>query len=138
MGYWCLKCDNSIANNFDYENKLCKRCGSHNIIEFPDDMTMGDIITLEDISKDALFLQTMLELRENDPIEFQLKMSQFKANLAQQRVEPHDNISRCPTCNSTNIKKISVSTKVTNIALFGLFGNKRKKIFHCNNCGYEW
>lgn len=48
------------------------------------------------------------------------------------------NIPKCPTCQSTNIKKISATSKATNAALFGLFGNKRKKQFHCNNCGYEW
>lgn len=44
----------------------------------------------------------------------------------------------CPTCGSTNVKRVKASEKVTNIALFGLFGNKRTKQFHCNNCGYEW
>lgn len=48
------------------------------------------------------------------------------------------NIPKCPTCNSTDIKKISTTAKVTNIAIFGLLGNKRKKTFHCNNCKYEW
>ena len=48
------------------------------------------------------------------------------------------NIPKCPTCQSTNLKKISASSKVINTALFGLFGSKRHKTFHCNNCGYEW
>lgn len=48
------------------------------------------------------------------------------------------NTPKCPTCNSINIKKISTTSKVTNTALFGLFGTKRHKTFHCDNCGYEW
>lgn len=48
------------------------------------------------------------------------------------------NIPHCPTCNSTDIKRISTTAKVTNIAMFGLLGNKRKKTFHCNSCKYEW
>lgn len=48
------------------------------------------------------------------------------------------NIPKCPTCQSTNIKKISATSKATNAVLFGLFGNKRNKQFHCNSCGYEW
>lgn len=47
-------------------------------------------------------------------------------------------IPKCPTCNSPNIKKISTTSKVTNTALFGIFGTKRHKMFHCNSCGYEW
>ena len=53
-------------------------------------------------------------------------------------LEEQSNIPKCPTCSSTNIKKVSVTSKVANTALFGLFGTKRYKSFHCNNCGYEW
>lgn len=48
------------------------------------------------------------------------------------------NKPKCPTCNSTNLKKVSTTSKVVNTAVFGLFGTKRYKTFHCNNCGYEW
>lgn len=48
------------------------------------------------------------------------------------------NKPKCPTCNSTNLKKISATSKVVNTAVFGLLGTKRFKQFHCNNCGYEW
>ena len=48
------------------------------------------------------------------------------------------NKPKCPTCSSTNLKKISTTSKVVNTAVFGLFGTKRFKQFHCNNCGYEW
>ena len=48
------------------------------------------------------------------------------------------NKPKCPTCQSTNLKKISTTSKVVNTAMFGIFGTKRHKIFHCNNCGYEW
>lgn len=48
------------------------------------------------------------------------------------------NVPKCPTCQSTNIKKITATSKATNAVLFGLFGNKRSKQFHCNSCGYEW
>lgn len=51
---------------------------------------------------------------------------------------PHLNIPHCPTCGSTNIKKISTTSKAVNTVAFGIFGTKRHKTFHCNNCGYEW
>ncbi len=40
----------------------------------------------------------------------------------------------CPYCKSTNTKKITSTEKAVNIALFGIFGNKRKYQWHCNNC----
>lgn len=48
------------------------------------------------------------------------------------------NKPKCPTCQSTNLKKISSTSKVVNTAVWGIFGTKRHKTFHCNNCGYEW
>ncbi len=62
------------------------------------------------------------------------------AEIARNRQEAQDllNKPKCPTCNSTNLKKISATSKVVNTAMFGLFGTKRHKTFHCNNCGYEW
>lgn len=58
--------------------------------------------------------------------------------VEQKKIRPPLNTPHCPTCNSTDIKRISATAKVTNVAMFGLFGNKRKKTFHCNNCKYEW
>lgn len=48
------------------------------------------------------------------------------------------NKPKCPTCSSTNIKKVSGTSKVISVAMFGLLSQKVKKTFHCNNCGYEW
>lgn len=40
----------------------------------------------------------------------------------------------CPYCNSTNCKKISGVSKATSVAVFGIFSQKVKKQWHCNNC----
>ncbi len=48
------------------------------------------------------------------------------------------NKPKCPTCQSQNLKKISATSKAVNTAVWGIFGTKRHKTFHCNNCGYEW
>lgn len=45
---------------------------------------------------------------------------------------------KCPTCGSSKITNVTTGEKIVNIALFGLFGNRRKKKFHCKSCGYEW
>lgn len=49
-----------------------------------------------------------------------------------------ENVPKCPTCQSTDIKKVSVTSKAGSVALWGLFSQKVKKTWHCNNCGYEW
>lgn len=50
-----------------------------------------------------------------------------------------DNTPHCPTCNSTDIEKISTSSKVGKAALFGVLAiGSITKQFKCNNCGYKW
>lgn len=48
------------------------------------------------------------------------------------------NKPKCPTCGSTNIKKISGIERGASIAAFGIFSKKINKTFKCNNCGYTW
>ena len=52
--------------------------------------------------------------------------------------EPSQPTVQCPYCKSTNTHKITVTAKVVNTALFGLFGTKRNKQWHCDRCGSEW
>lgn len=45
---------------------------------------------------------------------------------------------RCPTCHSTDIKRITIDQKIGGFLLLGVFSQKAKRQFHCNHCGYEW
>lgn len=44
----------------------------------------------------------------------------------------------CPTCNSTNVEKISTVSRAASIYAFGLYSGKIGKQFKCKNCGYKW
>lgn len=48
------------------------------------------------------------------------------------------NKPKCPTCGSTNIKKIGGIERGASIAAFGIFSKKINKTFKCCNCGYTW
>lgn len=48
------------------------------------------------------------------------------------------NVPHCPTCNSTNIKKISSTRKIAGALGFGLLSKTAKSQFECLNCGYKW
>ena len=100
----------------------------------------NELEVLDQVSSDLSFFEAMIELKEKDPIEFQLKLSQFKTQTQQQesvRVM-NDNRPKCPTCNSTNIKKISVGKKAVGGFMFGLLSSDVRKTMCCNNCGYKW
>lgn len=79
----------------------------------------------------------MNDLKEKDLIEFQLKLSEFRRQNVERR-EAAKAIPKCPTCGSTNIQRISASSKAGSVFLFGLMSQKVKHQWHCNNCKYEW
>ena len=58
------------------------------------------------------------------------------SNKANTKIDTHVNNSTvtCPYCHSVNTKKITTTSKVVNTALFGIFGQKRRYQWHCNNC----
>lgn len=55
-----------------------------------------------------------------------------------QSTKQSSNIPHCPTCGSTNIKKISATSKVVGAGLFGLFSKTARSQFECKDCGYKW
>ena len=70
----------------------------------------------------------------------QLKATEFDA---QYRVELEEKehpkyTHRCPTCGSPDIEKISGTSKVVDIAVWGVLSRKAHKQFKCKACGYEF
>ena len=120
--------------------KICPSC-KKGVLE-DSIITYEELEIIQDVSdSDRQFLEAMIELKKKDPIEYQLKLSQFKTQLQQQesskRVE-EDNKPKCPACGSTNIEKISLGKKAVGGALFGLFSSDVRKTMHCKNCGYKF
>ena len=48
------------------------------------------------------------------------------------------NIPKCPTCGSTNIRKIKTGERTVSIIGFGIFSRKANKTWKCENCGHLW
>lgn len=65
-----------------------------------------------------------------------------KINWEENNMEKSDKekcVPRCPTCGSTNIKRISGLSKAGSVAIFGVFAlGKASKTFECLNCHYKW
>ncbi len=135
--YWCINCDNLVSSNFDYDKLICKRCDSSNIINIPDDikMTVGELMTLREISMDNNFLESMIHLKEKDPIEYQLKLSQFKTQVQQQETSRAQavNTVKCPRCGSAN-----VTAGQRGFSLLTGFVGSGRTVNRCANCGYKW
>ena len=53
-------------------------------------------------------------------------------------VNVSENTPKCPTCSSTNIRKLSATSKLVDVAVWGVLSRKAHKQWHCDNCGSEW
>ena len=102
-------------------------------------LTIEEYETIITVSTELSFIKAMEELKEKNQIEYQLKISQFKASLLQTKVTEEDsNKPHCPTCGSTNIEKISFGKKAFGGAMFGIFSSDVRNTMHCKNCGAKW
>ena len=115
-------------------------CPFCNTVLTDPNISKEDFFTLRKASNfNRQLLDAMIELKERDIIEYELKMSQFRAQANMQQSTPQQsNVPKCPTCGSTNIRKISVGAKMGGAAMFGLFSKTAKSQFECGNCKYKW
>lgn len=97
-------------------------------------ISWDELSIIEDISTDKSFLQAMIDLKEKDIIEYNLKMSQFKSQLEQQKSrKTQDNKTlKCPKCGCTNIQLINRKWS----PLMGFMTNKVDRT--CVNCKHKF
>lgn len=144
----CKKCGNVSYLKGD----KCDKCGS-NIIYFSDDDVIKHLNYNVKIKGDPEIAQKLSAARkelalkyiENNP-EFDRDAFEktFEEDLIRcigcdRRREEESTrntkpIVECPYCHSKNTSKISSLSKAVSIAAFGLFSQKRKYQWHCNNC----
>lgn len=129
----CDKCGEIGACESD--STLIHKVNSCNGNLIKTSLTYDDFWLLCDISDDNAFLQAMIDLKEKDIIEYNLKMSQFKAQLQQQKSSAprKANTVRCPRCGSTNI-----TAGQRGYSLLTGFVGSGSTVNRCANCGHKW
>lgn len=119
---YCVNCRNKVTmvqsiHDYEYyQNQSMKKYG---------DLTHWKEFLMLEVEQNPLYNPNAESLK---PITTYNYNTQTKA----------DNIPKCPTCSSTNIQKISTTSKVVGASLFGLFSKNATSQFKCNNCGYKW
>lgn len=98
-------------------------------------ITCEEFQIIRQISNDPSFVLSMNDLKDKDIIEYNLKLSQIKSNLASIQVvdKQHANQPRCPRCGST-----SISTGARGVNYLWGFIGASKTVNRCSNCGYTW
>lgn len=62
--------------------------------------------------------------------------AQYRAELEEKEHPKYT--PKCPVCGSPDLRKISATSKVLDVAFWGFAAGKPKKTYHCNNCDYEF
>lgn len=152
MLMYCKKCGRLIQ-----DSKKCDICGSVTY-QVPTQYLMKDVDFLIDSKLEDQFIEECIKsspefdeylFNNRDRIKAQ-KSAEYDRDMAigdaiRQGADVKtafrnggQNMPKCPTCGSLNVRHISNSERVASVGLFSIFSKKINKTFKCGNCGYTW
>ena len=134
----CPKCGSIKMLNFEWE-KDCSYCGyqlQDTEYYFTESVDHGNLkpeirkaIFEKYIKNSPLYSEESVKDREE-------KESRERVNLPSSYTPK--NTPKCPTCGSTNVEKISTTSKAIGFAMVGIFSSNFRKTMRCKQCGYKW
>lgn len=147
---YCSKCGREL---FDKDVE-CDKCKSTDFIpekkceEIIQKINNANMISKKKLLKDPIY-KMVYDFIINKPRDY---FSSYATNGNSEsneeyfdRIKKHTinksgklSIPHCPTCNSTNIQKISTTRRLVTTGLFGLASGDIGKTLLCKNCGYKW
>lgn len=148
----CPKCGTTNGKFFDWDNYVADKC-PYCKTEMLDCHTSTDEYENMSVDEQWLWRQEMYNKYVKNSPEFDeslfSKTFQERETKYEEEKEKQNNRSSiptkpsepkitCPYCHRTNTYRISSMAKAANIAMFGIFGNKRKYQWHCNNCNSDF
>lgn len=129
----CAKCGD--IGRFSSEFVKCLKCDEDTLLVTS--MTDEEFCVLcKAVPKNNELCSLMIDLKEKDTIEYQLKMSQFKTQVQQQesiKNQQEKNQVHCPKCGSTNI-----TAGQRGYSLLTGFIGSGNTVNRCAKCGYKW
>ncbi len=125
-------------------NKPCPECGK----------VIGDVeicpfcgVNVEEKEKMDALAAKELQQKQREREREEERRKKLAGETAGQYGEKHGGISgptprqyvpKCPTCGSTNVKKLGVAERAVTTWAVGMASKKINKSFKCNNCGFTW
>ena len=100
-------------------------------IDFP----AQDLADIMNVSESKEFIDAMIHLRQENIIEYELKMSQIRTinQSAKQHNQSQSNLPHCPKCGSTAISTVNRGFSIVT----GFIGSGSPRNV-CQKCGYKW
>lgn len=132
--YLCPICGATYTNTDARNNEhVCKFCNKELIkinmtLKENTDFLIMDGTTVKD--------QTRILANKFGGFQFSEKAYENRMNIANNKKQSTTQppVPHCPTCNSTNIRKIGTGERAASIIGLGIFSKKIGKQWYCNNC----
>ena len=155
--FYCPRCGNAKIKDFDIINGddkptkdtldcvYCSECLYIEILtpsKFAVDYYYNK--SLEQYGDKEHWYEFLLpEIKENPIFDIELyekRISKKEDNSSNHtsKITRNINLPKCPTCGSTNIRKISDAKKALHAIAFGIFSKTAYSQFECQNCHYKW
>ncbi len=132
----CENCG-TVAN---FIEGYCKACNSKKIIDLQ--ISTEDWFKLNKNQKETK-IKNCLSLSDEQYELLQEAWENNKTNVASAKSNAHSetrikNVPKCPTCGSTNIKRITTLNRAVSVGTLGLLSGKIGKNYECLNCKAKW
>ena len=105
------------------------------------DFEAKDLSIISEIAEEASFIEAMIRLKQDNIIEYESRMSQFRTQVQRQefiKKAMSSHTPKCPTCGSSNIKPITSTERAASLIGLGIFSKKINKTYKCLNCKHTW
>lgn len=115
-------------------NSVCKYCNTQRV---KTDTIFEEAMQLTDKQKEELinhYIKTLIK----DTYDLKAREEREANERSAFADYVPDTRPKCPTCQSTNISKISGTKRWLTTGLFGLASSDIGKTMQCNNCRYKW
>lgn len=137
---YCKKCGRIVQEQYNKQTQKCDYCNNE-LNYVPKQFLIGQRgVIFNDDLKEQFINEYIKSSPEFDQYRFDHRdQDMFEQRMAYRAaISKQSNTPKCPTCGSTNLSKVSTMSKAGSVFMWGLFSQKVKKTWHCNNCKYEW
>ena len=146
----CPECNKEVSE----QANICIHCGfplkdksiSKECIINGERYDLSDL--LEQILSNADKVHTLIKLRQKCNLQLAEATKLYEVILQNREIPNEFNYNmeasqlisqpKCPTCQSTDVHKMSALETGASVAVLGLFSRKINKTFKCKHCGYMW
>lgn len=101
-----------------------------------------DLAQAKDIVDNCKIIKSNISLQEAEYIKKEVEVLGGQVEITPytkvQDTQINMSLPKCPTCHSTNIKKIGTGERVASVVGLGILSKKINKTWKCCNCGYTW